>query len=61
MKILPSQKHTLTFLGCENNNTIFLSPTLPEDIEDIISSMKTNNASDPNSIPTKQYLEIIQK
>ena len=33
--------------------TIFLSPILPEDIEDLISSMKTNKASGPNSIPTK--------
>ena len=32
--------------------TIFLSPTVPEDIEDLISSRKTNKASVPNSIPT---------
>ena len=32
---------------------IFLSPTLPEDTEDLISSMKTDKASGTNSIPTK--------
>ena len=30
--------------------TIILSQTVPEDIEDLISSMKTNKASGPNSI-----------
>ena len=29
---------------------IFLSPTLPEDTEDLISSMKTDKASGTNSI-----------
>ena len=37
------------YLGPENKN-IFLFPTEPEDIEDVISSMKTNKAVDPNSI-----------
>ena len=37
-----------------------LSPTLPEDIEDLISSMKTNKASGPNSIPTK-ILKLFKK
>ena len=48
----PKQTH-LSYLGCENNNKIFLSPTLPEDTEELISSMKTNKTSSPNSIPTK--------
>ena len=38
----------------------FLSPTLAEDIEDLIKSMKTNKASDPNSIPTK-ILKLLKK
>ena len=50
--IVKSKKHLFS-LGHENSNTIFLSPTLPEDIEDLISSTKTNKASGPNSIPTK--------
>ena len=37
--VKPKQTH-LSYLGPENNNTIFLSPTLLEDTEDIISSMK---------------------
>ena len=34
----------LSYLSLENSNTILLSLTLPEDIEDLISSMKTNKA-----------------
>ena len=56
MKILPSQKKPhLSYLGPENNNTIFLSLTLPEDIEGLIKSIKTNKASGSNSIPTKIF------
>ena len=52
--IVKSKKKTLVlYLGHENSNTIFLSPTLPEDTEDLISSMKTDKASGTNSIPTK--------
>ena len=57
--VKPKQTH-LSYLGPENNNTIFLSPTSPEDIEDLISSMKTNKASGPNSIPTK-ILKLFKK
>ena len=35
-KVLPSQKKHLSYLGVEKSNTIFLSPTLPEDIEDLV-------------------------
>ena len=59
--IVKSKKKTyLFYLGHENKNTIFLSPTLPEDIENLISSMKTNKASGPNSIPTK-ILKLFKK
>ena len=48
------KKNTLIlYLGHENSNTIFLSPTPLEDIEDLRSSMKTDKASGTNSIPTK--------
>ena len=57
--VKPKQAH-LSYLGRENNNTIFLSPTLPEDIEDLISSMKTNKASGPNSISSK-ILKLFKK
>ena len=49
--IVKAKKTHLSYLGHENNNTIFLSSTVPKDIEDLISSMKTNTASSPKSIP----------
>ena len=49
------KKRTYPYLGSENNNTIFLSPTLPEDIEDLISSLETTKASGPNSVTTKIF------
>ena len=57
--IVKSKKH-LCYLGPENYNTILLSPTLPEDIEGLIKSMKTNKASGPNSIPIK-ILKLFKK
>ena len=57
--VKPKQTH-LSYLGCENNNTIFLSPTIPVDTEDLISSMKTKKASGTNSIPTK-ILKLFKK
>ena len=54
------KKTHLSYLDSENNNTIFLSPTLPQDIEDLISSMKTNKATGPNSVPTK-ILKLFKK
>ena len=53
--IVKSKKTHLSYLGPENSNTIFLSPTLPEDIEDLIKSIKTNKASGPSSILTKIF------
>ena len=50
--IVKAKKPHLSYLGPENKNTIFLSPTVPEDVEDLISSIKTNKASCPNSIST---------
>ena len=50
--IVKTKKTHLSYLGRENKNTIFLSPTVPEDLEDLISSMKTKKESGPNSIPT---------
>ena len=51
-KLSKQKKKNISYIGLENKNTIFLSPKVPEDIEDLISSMKTNKASVPNSIPT---------
>ena len=54
------KKKHLSCLGPKINNTIFLSPVLPEDIEHLIKSMKTNKANGPNSIPTK-ILNLFKK
>ena len=57
--IVKAKKTHLSYLGPENKNTVFLSPTVPENIEDIISSMKTNKASGPNSIPTNSTVQCL--
>ena len=44
-------KHFSDYLSNENNNTIFLQPTDKEEIANIISSLNSNKASGPNSIP----------
>ena len=46
-----SHKHFSDYLSNENNNTIFLQPTDKEEIANIISSLNSNKASGPNSIP----------
>ena len=46
-----SHKHFPDDLSNETNSIIFLQPTDKEEIAKIISSLKPNKASDPNSIP----------
>ena len=58
--IVKAKKPDLSYLGPENKNTIFLSPTVPKDVEDLISSMKTNKASSPNSASTN-ILKLFKK
>ena len=53
-------KNIVNTKNIENSNTIFLSPTIPEETEDLISSMKSNKASGQNSIPTK-ILKLFKK
>ena len=55
-----AKKTHLSYLGPENKNTVFLSTTVPEDVEEIKGSVKTNKASGPNSIPTN-ILKIFKK
>ena len=59
-KLSSQQKTHLSYLGPNNNNTIVVSPNLPEDIKDLITSMKKSKASGPNSIPTK-ILKLFKK
>ena len=44
-------KHFSDYLSNESSSAIFLQPTDKEEIANIISSLNSNKASDPNSIP----------
>ena len=46
-----SHKHFSDYLSNETSSTIFLQPTDKEEITNIISSLNSNKASGPNSIP----------
>ena len=46
-----SHKHFSDYLSNENSSTIFLQPTDKEEIANIISSLNSNKASGPDSIP----------
>ena len=52
--IVKAKKTHLSHLGPENN-TNFIFPTVPENIEDLISSMKTSTASSSKSIPSNIF------
>ena len=50
IETLPKQKKTHpSYLSPEKKNTIFLSPTVPKEVEDLVSSMKK----------TKQVVQIV--
>ena len=46
-----SIKHFSDYLANENDSTIFLQPTDEDQIANIISSLNSNKASGPYSIP----------
>ena len=46
-----SHKHFSDYLSNESSSTLFLQPTDKEEIANIISSLNSNKASGPNSIP----------
>ena len=48
-----SHKHFADYLSNETSSTIFLQPTDKEEIVNIISSLNSNEAFGPNSIPYK--------
>ena len=50
-----SHKHFSNYLLNESSSTIFLQPTDKEEIANIISSLNSNKASGPNSIPIEYY------
>ena len=51
-----SHKHFSDYLSNESSTTIFLQPTDKEEITNIISSLNSNKASGPNSIPYRILL-----
>ena len=54
-----SHKHFSDYLSNETSSTIFLQPTDKEEIANIISSLNSNKASGPNSIPYRiQFARI---
>ena len=51
---IPTFKKTFDiFLGRNNENSFFMSPTSAEEVEDTISSFYLNKALGPNSVPMK--------
>ena len=57
-KIVKGKKPFSHYLGQITDETIFLSPTTPADIESLINCIKPNKAIGPNSIPTKILKEF---
>ena len=43
----------LRHLNAPNNNSFFISPTVPNEVSSIIQSLKKNKSSGPNGIPVK--------
>ena len=56
----PKSKKSLIFFALKTVTQFPFLKTLPQVIEDLINSMKTNKASGPNSIPTK-ILKLFKK
>ena len=48
-----SHKHFSDFLKDKNQNSFFQSPTSKQKIQNIISSLNSNQSVGPNSIPTR--------
>ena len=57
-KIVKAKKLFSHYLGQITDETIFLSPTTPADIESLINCIKPNKAIGPNNIPTKILKEF---
>ena len=43
----------MDYLGTRNEHSFFMTPVLPMEISDIISSLKAGKSIGPTSIPTK--------
>ena len=63
-KIPPTHSDYRSYLVNQNNNSFFLSPTNPNEIESLINDIKLNKAIGPNSIPNyllKEFKENVSK
>ena len=59
-KIVKTNKHFSDFLSDPLQSNFFLTPTLPDEIQEIIKSLNSKKATGPNSIPTK-ILKVFSK
>ena len=59
-KIVKTNKHFSDFLSEPLQSNFFLTPTLPDEIQEIIKSLNSKKATGPNSIPTK-ILKVFSK
>ena len=51
---IPRNPNTpLRYLNAPNNNSFFVSPTVPDEVSSIIQSLKKSKSTGPNSIPIK--------
>ena len=60
-KLIKTNKLYTDYLNQPNQNSIFLSPVMAEEIKTLILSLKINKAEGPNSIPTKILKLIINE
>ena len=58
-KIRPSNSNFTDYLKNSNSKSFFVSPTTPQEIEDLISNMNKSKSYGPNSIPTS-FLHLIK-
>ena len=56
-----SHKHFSDYLKEEYDSTIFLKPTIKEEIGNIISSLNSNKGSGPSSIPYRIFFSLKMK
>ena len=52
-KIPPTKRHFSDYLQNPNNESFFLFHTTPEEVYDIIKTLKSSKSVGPNSVPTK--------
>ena len=60
-KIIPSTKKFDEYLTQKNQNSLFLSPTTPDEIKKLILKSDCSKAVGPNSIPTKVLHLIMEE